>query len=166
MMEEQSKTSALNTQINVIIQELQEYILKEINVLAESMHKTQNSDTKLTAQKTNDSVKIGKMRVSKLQDDVASSLSSMGLQPQEEVLLKSGYRIDAVVEVDGKQIAVEVDGPSHFIGRELTGSTILKHRQVATLDGMLVVSIPYWEWDELGNDVEKKQQYLQSLLAL
>jgi len=61
-------------------------------------------------------------RPSKLQDDVISSLSSMGLQPQEEVLLKSGYRIDAVVEVNGKQVAVEVDGPSHFIGRELTGS--------------------------------------------
>ena len=58
----------------------------------------------------------------------------MGLQPQEEeLLMKSGYRIDAVVEVNGKQIAVEVDGPSHFIGRELTGSTILKHRQVASI---------------------------------
>ena len=54
---------------------------------------------------------------SKLQDDVVSILSSMGLQPQEEVLLKSGYRIDAVVEVNGKQKAVEVDGPSHFIGK-------------------------------------------------
>jgi len=55
-------------------------------------------------------------RQSKLQDDVVSSLSSMGLQPQEEVLLESGYRIDAVVEVNGNQIAIEVDGPSHYIG--------------------------------------------------
>jgi len=103
---------------------------------------------------------------SKLQDDVVSILSLMGLQPQEEVLIKSGYRIDAVVEVNGKQIAVEVDGPSHFIGRsrELTGSTILKHRQVAALDGMTVVSIPYWEWDNHENDTEKKK-YLQSLLG-
>jgi len=103
---------------------------------------------------------------SKLQDDVVSILSSLGLQPQEEVLLKSGYRIDAVVEVNGKQIAVEVDGPSHFLGRssERTGSTILKHRQVAALDGMTVVSIPYWEWDNLENDTEKKK-YVQSLLG-
>jgi len=103
-------------------------------------------------------------RSSKLQDDVVSILSSIGLQPQEEVLLKSGYRIDAVVEVDGKQIAVEVDGPSHFIGRELTGSTILKHRQVASVDGMKVVSVPYWEWDKRKEDSDTKEQYLQSLL--
>jgi len=102
---------------------------------------------------------------SKLQDDVISILSSMGLQPQEEVLLKSGYRIDAVVEVNGEQIAVEVDGPSHFIGRELTGSTILKHRQVTALDGIQVVSIPYWEWIKLKIDSGKKKQYLQDLLG-
>jgi len=105
---------------------------------------------------------------SKLQGNVVSILSSMGLQPQEEVLLKSGYRIDAVVEVDGKQIAVEVDGPSHFIGRskERTGSTILKHRQVAALDGLKVKSVPYWEWIKLKNDNSKKQQYLRSLLDI
>jgi len=105
---------------------------------------------------------------SKLQDDVVSILSSMDLNLQEEVLLKSGYRIDAVVEVSGKQIAVEVDGPSHFIGRsrERTGSTILKHKQVATLDGMLVVSVPYWEWDKLKKDCKKKEQYLRHSLGL
>jgi len=100
---------------------------------------------------------------SKFQDDVISSLSSMGLQPQEEVLLKSGYQIDAVVEVNGKQVAVEVDGPSHFIGRELTGSTILKHRQVAIVDGIRVVSVPYWEWNKLKKG--KKEQYLRSSLG-
>ena len=103
---------------------------------------------------------------SKLQDNVVSSLSSMGLQPQEEVLLKSGYRIDVVVEVDGKQIAVEVDGPSHFIGREPNGSTILKHRQVAALDGMTIVSIPYWDWIKLKKDSKKKEQYLRALLGI
>ena len=104
------------------------------------------------------------LRQSRFQDDVVSSLSSMGLQPQEEVLMKSGYRIDAVVEVNGRQLAVEVDGPHHFVGRELTGSTILKHRQVAALDGMRVVTIPYWEWGEHKEDSDTKEQYLQSLL--
>ena len=89
----------------------------------------------------------------------------MGLQPQEEVLLKSGYRIDAVVEVNGKQIAVEVDGPHHFICRELMGSTILKHRQVSNLDGMKVVSVPYWEWDEHKEYSDTKEQYLRALLG-
>ena len=90
----------------------------------------------------------------------------MGLQPQEEVLMESGYRIDAVVEVNGEQIAVEVDGPSHFIGRsrERTGSTILKQRQVAGLDEIQVVSVPYWDWNKLKKDSDKKQQYLKDLL--
>lgn len=106
---------------------------------------------------------------SKLQDDVISILSSMGLQPQEEVIMKSGYRIDAVVTVGGKQIATEVDGPSHFIGksRELTASTLLKHREVVALDGMKVVSVPYWEWDKFKkDDNKKKEKYLQDLLGL
>jgi len=103
---------------------------------------------------------------STFQDDVVSILSSIGIQPQEEVLLKSGYRIDAVVEVNGRQIAVEVDGPSHFIGRDPIGKTILKHRQVAALDGMKVVSIPYWEWDKLEKDSNKKEEYLRGLLEL
>jgi len=106
------------------------------------------------------------IKQSKLQDDVISILSSMGLQPQEEVLMESGYRIDAVVEVNGKQIAVEVDGPSHFIDREMTGSTILKHRQVAALDRIKVVSVPYWEWNKLKKDSRKKKQYLQYLLGI
>jgi len=103
---------------------------------------------------------------SKLQDDVVSILSSIGLQPQEEVLIKNGYRIDAVVELNGQQVAVEVDGPSHFIGRELTGSTILKHRQVTNIDGIQVVSVPYWEWNQLKNHTKKKKQYLQYLLGI
>eukprot|EP00577_Skeletonema_sp_RCC1716_P001169 CAMPEP_0113417726 /NCGR_PEP_ID=MMETSP0013_2-20120614/25807_1 /TAXON_ID=2843 ORGANISM="Skeletonema costatum, Strain 1716" /NCGR_SAMPLE_ID=MMETSP0013_2 /ASSEMBLY_ACC=CAM_ASM_000158 /LENGTH=552 /DNA_ID=CAMNT_0000304875 /DNA_START=663 /DNA_END=2317 /DNA_ORIENTATION=- /assembly_acc=CAM_ASM_000158 len=75
--------------------------------------------------------------VSKLQDDVVAQLSSIGLDPKEEVLMGSGYRIDAVVEVNGKTIGIEVDGPSHFIGRSKspTGSTILKRRQVPSIDG-------------------------------
>ena len=39
---------------------------------------------------------------SKLQDNVISQLSSIDLKPEEEVLTKSGYRIDALVEVNGK----------------------------------------------------------------
>eukprot|EP00984_Skeletonema_dohrnii_P023255 scaffold12343_cov77-Skeletonema_dohrnii-CCMP3373.AAC.3 len=37
-----------------------------------------------------------------------------GLEPKEEVLMNSGYRIDALVEVNGKQVGIY---SSHFIGR-------------------------------------------------
>ena len=93
----------------------------------------------------------------------------MDLELEEEVLTKSGYRIDALVEVNGKKIGVEVDGPSHFLGRNRTGSTILKHRQVTNLDNIPVVSVPYWEWNKLGKygkNRDKKEKYIRDLLGL
>jgi hypothetical protein len=104
---------------------------------------------------------------SKLQDDVVGQLSSIGLNPKEEVLLESGYRIDVLVDGNGKTIGVEVDGPSHFIGRSKspTGSTIMKRRQVPSIDGIELVSVPYWEWDKLGKNQAKKQEYLRQLLG-
>jgi hypothetical protein len=107
-------------------------------------------------------------KTSKFQDDVVAQLSSIGLEPKEEVLMDSGYRIDAIVEVNGKSICVEVDGPSHFIGkgRSPTGSTILKRRQVPAIDGIELVSVPYWEWIKIGKDQMKKQEYLRELLGL
>ena len=104
-------------------------------------------------------------RESRLQDDVVGKLKAAGLDLDEEVLLGSGYRIDAVVTVgDGRRVAVEVDGPTHFIKRLPTGSTALKRRQVEGLDGIEVVSVPYWEWNELKNSV-MKQHYLYKKLG-
>eukprot|EP00984_Skeletonema_dohrnii_P003719 scaffold1283_cov79-Skeletonema_dohrnii-CCMP3373.AAC.4 len=106
--------------------------------------------------------------VSKFQDDVVAQLSFIGLDPKEEVLMGSGYRIDALVEVNGKTIGVEVDGPHHFIGkgRSPLARTILKRRQVPPIDGIELVTVPYWEWDKLGKDQAKKQEYLRHLLGL
>jgi len=42
----------------------------------------------------------------------------------------------------------------------------LKRRQVTNLDGISVVSAPYWEWNKLKKDNEKKKQYLRDLLGL
>jgi hypothetical protein len=89
-------------------------------------------------------------------------LSSIDMPPEEEVLTASGYCLDALVEVNGTKVGIEVDGPSHFINREATGSTLLKRRQVSTLDGICIVSVPYWEWDEFGRDRAKRQEYLRS----
>jgi hypothetical protein len=105
-------------------------------------------------------------QLSRLQDDVVSVLSSIGLRSKEEELTSSGYRLDALVEVNGEKVGIEVDEPYHFMNQELTGSTLLKHRQVNTLDGIHIVSVPYWEWNKLGNDHVKKQQYLRINLGL
>ncbi|KAL3775652.1 hypothetical protein ACHAW5_008122 [Stephanodiscus triporus] len=81
---------------------------------------------------------------SKLQDDVVSELFSIGLHPEEEVLTKSGYRFNALSVMHGKKIGIEVDGPFHFVGSKPNGCTLLKHRQVNTLDETPVISVPYW----------------------
>ena len=80
-------------------------------------------------------------------------------------MTQNGYSLDALLEVKGTKVGAEVHGPGHRIGRMPTGSTILKRRQVANVEGIALVSVPYWEWDELGQDLSKKQNYLRSLLG-
>eukprot|EP00804_Cyclotella_cryptica_P029550 CCRYP_020205-RD/>CCRYP_020205-RD protein AED:0.40 eAED:0.38 QI:0/-1/0/1/-1/0/1/0/73 len=70
--------------------------------------------------------------------------------------------LDALVEVNGEAVGIEVDGPSHFAGREPLGKMKLKHRQVLNIEGIRVVSIPYWKWDGNSN----KQEYLKSKLDM
>merc|ERR1712032_1602522 len=103
---------------------------------------------------------------SAFQDDVVKELKAIGLKTEEEVLTDNGYRLDAVVEVEQGEVGVEVDGPSHFIGKRPTGSTMLKRRQVPVLDGIEIVSVPYWEWGEMKRNGGMKQQYLRTLLGL
>lgn len=85
-------------------------------------------------------------KVSGLQKDVVAVLSAIGLNPVQEYLAESGYRLDALVEVDGKRFGIEVDGPFHFVSKTPNGSTFLKRREVTTIDKMVrLVSVPYWE---------------------
>ena len=59
----------------------------------------------------------------------------------------TGYSIDALVTLnDEKHVAVEVDGPFHFLGssQQPTGATLLKQRQLRHF-GWNLVSVPYWD---------------------
>ena len=89
-------------------------------------------------------------RPSQLQSDVAREIRSHGAQVKEEYRCEtSGYSIDALVTLnDGTRVAVEVDGPSHFLGRsqQPTGATLLKHRQLRSFGWRLEI-VPYWEWN-------------------
>ena len=100
---------------------------------------------------------------SRLQRDVAASLSALGLAPREEVRTPQGYSLDAVVSHGGREVAVEVDGPSHFLGRTPTGTTALKRRQLRAA-GWALLPVPYWEWDALGSSKAAKQEYLRAAL--
>ena len=48
----------------------------------------------------------------------------------------------------GREVAVEVDGPSHFFGRTPTGATALKRRQLRAA-GWALLPVPHWEWNAL-----------------
>ena len=88
---------------------------------------------------------------SQLQSDVAREIRSRSrvAHVEEEYRCEtSGYSIDVLVTLkDGERIAVEVDGPSHFIGhsQQPTGATLLKHHQLRHL-GWRLETVPYWEW--------------------
>lgn len=105
------------------------------------------------------------LTISELQEDVVNELYALGLHPIDEFLTESGYRLDALVEIEGKKIGIEVDGPSHFIGNKVNGSTILKNRQVKNVDGIDVVSIPYFVWNGFETDQSRKRNYLQTLFG-
>ncbi len=103
------------------------------------------------------------IQVSLLQRDVAECIKRLGhVYVQEAVDAKSGYTIDVLV--DGK-VAVEVDGPSHFLAGSKTpsGSTLIKRRHLNML-GYKHVAVLYWEWDALAG-VREKDEYIRALLS-
>jgi len=111
---------------------------------------------------------------SKFQNKIVLYLLSIGVEPKEEVVMDSGYSIDALITVDGRTIGIEVDGPCHFIGESRCplGATILKRRQVQSIDGIELISLTHWDWIKSACSTEKKQKraekqkFLRDLLGL
>jgi uncharacterized protein (DUF1499 family) len=70
----------------------------------------------------------------------------------------------AATTVSGVQLAIEVDGPSHFVqpNRTYHGPTLFRNRALAAR-GYVLVSIPFCEWNLLRG-AQQKQQYLLSKL--
>ena len=86
---------------------------------------------------------------------------------------RSGYSIDMLVHRDAEDKvsecwAVEFDGPHHFLvcvgaNAEPTGATLMKRRHLELL-GYRLISVPYWEWDNLRGF--QRQGYLRGKLGL
>jgi len=91
---------------------------------------------------------------SRMQRLVARELRAVGgvRSVEEEVVVAQGYTVDLLVQhADFGPLAVEVDGPHHFLSegsRRPTGATQLKRRQLRS-SGLRLVSLPYWELNEL-----------------
>lgn len=100
------------------------------------------------------------------QRDVASILAYMGEKHEEEATC-AGYRVDLLIPAHpgsarARDVAVEVDGPSHFARNDLSvalGQTRLKHRQLRAL-GFDVLSVPIADWEYLETS-EEKVEYLR-----
>ncbi|GBF97714.1 hypothetical protein Rsub_10878 [Raphidocelis subcapitata] len=61
----------------------------------------------------------------------------------------------------GLRLAIEADGPTHFLrpGREVSGDTLARNRALSAR-GCVVVSVPYWEWAKVQRDGRKAAAYL------
>jgi len=109
---------------------------------------------------------------SSLQDNIAKILDEIGVPYESEATMETGYSIDFLVTTkNGTNVALEADGPRHFLGETKisNGSTRMKHRQVRKLDGIKVVSVPYWEWNSIridNNNTMFQRAYLEELLEL
>jgi hypothetical protein len=109
---------------------------------------------------------------SRLHKDVSQALQRMELAVEEEYRCpKSGYSIDIRVRKssahgssEAEGWAVEVDGPSHFLScKSPTGKTLIKRRLLELL-GYNLVSVPYWEWEEMRQDKRAQEAYLRNRL--
>jgi hypothetical protein len=103
-------------------------------------------------------------RAGRLHSAVSACLRSMGLAHTNERWCDRAERsIDIAIEGGAVPIAVEVDGPHHFLqdGRS-NGSTMLRNRML-TAHGWRVVVVEYRAW-ETQQTPEQQEAYLRGLL--
>jgi len=105
---------------------------------------------------------------SSLQQQVSDTLRSLGCLPHDEATSCSGYPIDMLVHWRGADVAIEVDGPSHFVrgSQQPTSAAALKRRQLESLGSSRLVSVPYWEWCQLGRKERSEQVRAQQEYVL
>jgi len=113
--------------------------------------------------------------ISQGQREVAASLSRLGHTPRTEVsVLRGLHSVDVLCEGGplplGVRVAVEYDGPTHFVrgggggGAPLpTGETRLRDALLRG-GGFVVLAVPYHEWDALRGEGER-DDYLRARVA-
>ena len=107
----------------------------------------------------------GHERSSKLHFDVSACLSRMGIMHTNERWCERAARsIDIAIERAGAPVALEVDGPSHYLqdGRP-NGSTKLRNRMLAA-HGWRVMVVDYRTWIGLKTQPQQ-EEYLRRLIA-
>ena len=93
----------------------------------------------------------------------------------EARVLDGLHAVDALVHLPGGSlVAVEFDGPTHFLRRihsatggrtySPNGATLLRDRLLREA-GFDVIAVPFFEWDELVDDVARDAYISMSLNA-
>jgi hypothetical protein len=106
------------------------------------------------------------VRAGRLQAAVSACLTRMGVTHANERWCERAERsIDIAVEGASVPVALEVDGPSHFLqdGRP-DGPTLMRNRMLAG-NGWRVVVVGCREWNAQQTQ-EQREEYLRRLLAL
>jgi len=98
---------------------------------------------------------------SNLQDDICDQLHNLGIRFTTEESIR-GLPID--IALKDRPVLIEVHGPSHYLRgtHTLDGPSKFKQRILEKIK-YKVHTIPYWEWHNFSNTMEK-QAYLQRLL--
>ena len=90
-------------------------------------------------------------------------------QPQsEQPTADKACLIDiAAVTASRVKVAIEVEGPHHYVQPDytLSGPTLYRNRALAAR-GYAVISIPYWDWERLGNPQQQQEYLLEKLSSL
>jgi hypothetical protein len=105
------------------------------------------------------------LQTGRFHDDVSAYLTRMGVaHANERWCDRAERRIDIVIEGTTPPVALEVDGPSHFLqdGRP-DGSTLLRNRMLAA-HGWRVVVVDFRAWIA-QKTLEQREEYLRRLLA-
>jgi hypothetical protein len=110
---------------------------------------------------------------------VSSTLTRLGYTPQLEVPVFNGLvTTDIVIEMpssDGSgrliKVSIEFDGPTHYLrpamgSRDRVGPIDAKTRLRNALlkksgDFEVLITIPYYEWDEVQGRKEKEEEYMK-----
>ena len=112
-----------------------------------------------------DGLELGSVKTSRLHAGISACLTRMGVAHANERWCERAERsIDIAIESAGAPVAVEVDGPTHFLqdGRQ-DGRTALRNRLLAA-HGWRVVVVDYRVWNEQQTEAQR-QEYLRRLLA-
>ena len=100
-------------------------------------------------------------RSSNLHLDCSLRLQLLDINHQNEININGLY---CDIYLPDKNIIIEINGPFHYthLDIEPLGRTVFKSRLLKAMV-YIVKTIPYWDWNDMGNSEEKKS-YLLNLL--